>query len=78
MTNWKRETELFRKIAQGIAKNEELRRICCAEAGRARHLRSDELSRQKEECKSTVKSAYGSDSGIARQGEFVEWCKRIP
>ena len=33
---------------------EELRRICCTEAERARQLRSYELSTQKEESKSTV------------------------
>ena len=33
---------------------EELRRICCTEAERARQLRCDELSTQKEENNSTV------------------------
>ena len=33
---------------------EELRKMCCAEAERARQLRSDEFSTQKDESKSTV------------------------
>ena len=33
---------------------EELRRICCTEAEKARQWRSDELSTQKEESESTV------------------------
>ena len=33
---------------------EDLRRICCTEAERARHLRIDELSTQEEESKATV------------------------
>ena len=40
---------------------EELRRICCTEAERARQLRTDEFCTQMEH-----DNAYGSDSGIAR------------
>ena len=40
--------------ARNCQEIEELRRICCTEAERARQLRSDELSTQKEEGKSTV------------------------
>ena len=53
--NWKLETELFKKIECNIYQEiEELRRICCTEAERARQLRIDELSTQEEESKSTV------------------------
>ena len=52
---------------------EELRRICCAEADRARQLKFDELPMQQKERESFyTESAYGSDSGIARQGEILE------
>ena len=40
--------------ARSCQEIEELRRMCCAEAERARRLRIDELSAQKEESKSTV------------------------
>ena len=50
---------------------EELRRICCVEADRARQLKLDEPSVQQKE-NPTRESAYGSDSGVARQGEFLE------
>ena len=39
------------------------RRICCAEAGRARQLKEGRESLY-------IETAYGSDSGIVRQGEF--------
>ena len=51
---------------------EELRRICCAEADRARQMKYDELSHATERESFHSESASGSDSGIARQGKFLE------
>ena len=52
---------------------EELRSICCEEADRARQLKIDERSMQQRERESFHReSAFGSDSGIARQGEFLK------
>ena len=52
--------------ARNVQEISELRRICCAVADRARQ--HDELSAQKE----ASESAYGSDSGLAGQGELLE------
>ena len=58
---------------------EGLRRICCTEAERARQLRTDDLSTQKEERKSTVnqlmvqiRDLHGSNSRFAKQCELFE------
>ena len=51
--------------ARDCQEMDELQRICCAEAERAPPLRIDEKSFYSE-------SAYGSDSGIARQGKFLD------
>ena len=40
--------------ARRCQETEDLRRICCTEAGRARQMRIDELSTQKGESTSTV------------------------
>ena len=58
--------------ARNCQEIEELQRICCTDAETAQELRSDELKTRKEEGKSAVKQLYGSDSGIARQGECFE------
>ena len=46
---------------------EELRRFCCAEADRARQLKLDEPSMKQKE-----NSFSCSDSGLPRQGKFLE------
>ena len=50
---------------------EEIRRIWCAEADRVRQLKYSELSTTERETLYR-KSAFGSDSGSTRQGEFLE------
>ena len=60
---------------QGI---QELRRMCCAEAERARQLKYDEVGLSAIERESFYsESVYASHSGVARQGEFLEWRTRI-
>ena len=56
---------------------EELRRICCEEAGGARQLRIDELSLQQREESFECESALDSDSGFAGEGEFHGRYKRF-
>ena len=81
--SWPSEEKVMRNIVfqEDRARNwqdvEDLRKFCCAEAERARQLKYDELSTQKGREPFHSKSAYGSHSGIARQGEFLERCKRI-
>ena len=60
-----------------LSRIEELRRICCTEAERARQLRIDELSMEKEESKSTVYELLAQFSGLPGQGEFFERRKRF-
>ena len=54
---------------QGI---EELRRICRAEADRARQLKLDELSMQQRENPSTVNQLLAQIQDLQDKGEFLE------
>ena len=49
-----RERALQEDRVKSYQEIEDLKRICCTEAERARHLRIDELSTQEEESKATV------------------------
>ena len=56
---------------------EELRRICCEEADRARQARNDELCLHQEGAPTTVSQLLNSKPGFTEQGEVLVRCKRI-
>ena len=56
---------------------EELRRVCCEEADRARQARIDEIVYASREESYHCESIDGSDSGITEQSKFFVRCQRI-
>ena len=50
---------------------EDLRRICCEETDRARQLRIDELSIQRERNPTTVSQLLTRNSGFTDQSKFL-------
>ena len=56
---------------------EDLRKICCTEAERARQLRMDELSTQEEESRSAVNPLVLQIQELQDTGKFLERFRRI-
>ena len=70
--------KVIRKIAQEVAKQlKNYREFAGQKLKEPRQLKYDEFSTQQKENTSTVNQLLVSDSGIARQCEFLERCTRI-